>query len=94
MPTWTCSGPTGCHLCHHLAEDVEDPADDAEDPGDGPEALEEALMTHSVVIHAMMMSWVPGRRSGKPTCDVLMYLDHRGPRAWLRWLKNPMMPLS
>ena len=25
--------------CHHLTEDVEDPADDAEDPGDGPEAL-------------------------------------------------------
>ena len=33
-------------------------------------------MTHSVVIHAIMMSWVPGRRSGKPACDVLMYLDH------------------
>ena len=37
--TWTCSGPTGCHWCHHLAEDVEDPADDVEDPGNGPEAL-------------------------------------------------------
>ena len=40
MPTWTCSGPTGCHLCHHLPEDVEDPADDAEDPGDGPKAFD------------------------------------------------------
>jgi len=59
-----------------------------------PRWVEEALMTHSVVIHAMMMSWVLGRRSGKPTCDVLMYLDHRGPRAWLRWLKKPMMPLA
>ena len=39
MPTWTCSGPIGCHWCHHLAEDVEDPADDAKDPEDGPEAL-------------------------------------------------------
>ena len=36
-------------------------------------------MTHSVVIHAMMMSWVPERRSGKPTCDFLIYIDHRGP---------------
>ena len=49
-----------------------------------PRWVEEALMTHSVVIHAMMMSWVPRRRSGKPTSDVLMYLDHRGPRAWVR----------
>ena len=27
-------------------------------------------------------------------CDVLMCLDHRGPRAWIRWLKKPMMPLA
>ena len=46
MPTWTCSGPIGCHWCHHLAEDVEDPTedvedpvDDVEDPGDDDESL-------------------------------------------------------
>ena len=59
-----------------------------------PRWMEEALMTHSVVIHAMMMSWVPRRRSGKPTCDILMYQAHRGPRAWLRLLKKHMMPLA
>ena len=32
-------------------------------------------MTHSVVIHALMVSWYPKRRSGIPTGDVMMDLD-------------------
>ena len=32
-------------------------------------------MTHSVVIHALMVSWYPKRRSGNPTGDVMMDLD-------------------
>ena len=32
-------------------------------------------MTHYVVIHALMVSWYPKRRFGKPIGDVMMYLD-------------------
>ena len=32
-------------------------------------------MTHSMVIHAMMVSWYPRRRSNNPTGDVMMDLD-------------------
>ena len=32
-------------------------------------------MTHSVVIHALMVSWYPRRRPSYPTCDVMMNLD-------------------
>ena len=32
-------------------------------------------MTHSVVIHALMVSWYPKRKTGKPTGDVMMDLD-------------------
>ena len=32
-------------------------------------------MTHSMVIHALMVSWYPGRRSRNPTGDVMMDLD-------------------
>ena len=32
-------------------------------------------MTHSVLIHALMVSWYPRRRFGKPTGDVMMDLD-------------------
>ena len=52
--------------------------DDAEDPGDGPEALMDigiALMTHSMVIYALMVSWYPRGRPNNPTGDVMMDLD-------------------
>ena len=32
-------------------------------------------MTHFVVIHALMVSWYPRRRSGNPIGDVMMDLD-------------------
>ena len=32
-------------------------------------------MTHCMVIHALMVSWHPKRRSGNPTGDVIMDLD-------------------
>ena len=32
-------------------------------------------MTHSVVIHALMVSWYPKRRTGNPTGDGMMDLD-------------------
>ena len=32
-------------------------------------------MTHSVVIHALMMLWYPRRRPTNPTGDVMMDLD-------------------
>ena len=32
-------------------------------------------MTHSMVIHAMMMSWYPRRRPGNPTTGSMMDLD-------------------
>ena len=32
-------------------------------------------MTHSVVIHALMVSWYPKRRTGNPTGDVMMDPD-------------------
>ena len=35
----------------------------------------EALMTHYVVIHALMVAWYPRRRFGNPTGDVMMDLD-------------------
>ena len=60
MPTWTCSGPTGCHWCHHLAEDDEDPADDAEDPGDGLEPLKEMIWSFVGLI-PLIRSWSPWR---------------------------------
>ena len=34
-------------------------------------------MTHSVIIHALMVSWYPKRRIGNPTGDVMMDLDPR-----------------
>ena len=63
---------------HHLVEDVEDPADGVEDPGDGPEDLTEvgeALMIHSVVIHALMVSWYHRRRPSYPTGNIMLDLD-------------------
>ena len=33
-------------------------------------------MTHSVVIHALMVSWYPKRRPSNPTNDVMIDLDH------------------
>ena len=33
-------------------------------------------MTHSVVIHALMVSWYPRIRFGNPTSDVMMDLDN------------------
>ena len=35
----------------------------------------EVVMTHSVAIHALMVSWYPMRRSSNPTGDVIMYLE-------------------
>ena len=35
----------------------------------------EALMTHYVVIHALMVSWYPRRRFGNSTGDFMMDLD-------------------
>ena len=32
-------------------------------------------MTHFVVIHALLVSWYPKRRSNNPTSDVMMDLD-------------------
>ena len=32
-------------------------------------------MIHSMVIHALMMSWYPRRRPSNPTIDVMMDLD-------------------
>ena len=32
-------------------------------------------MAHSIVIHALMVSWYPRRRSSDPTSDVMMDLD-------------------
>ena len=32
-------------------------------------------MTHSVVIHAMMISWYPWRRPGNPTVGSMMDID-------------------
>ena len=32
-------------------------------------------MTHYVVIHALMVSWYPKRRSSNPTSDVMIDLD-------------------
>ena len=32
-------------------------------------------MTHFVVIHALMVSWYPKRRSSNPTSDVMIDLD-------------------
>ena len=32
-------------------------------------------MTHSVVIHALLVSWYPRRRPGNPTGNVMMDLD-------------------
>ena len=48
-------------------------------------------MIHSVVIHAMMMSWYPRRRPSIPTEDILTL---GGPLVWFRWLKEPMNPLG
>ena len=33
-------------------------------------------MTHSMVIHVLMVSWYPRIRSNNPTSDVIMDLDH------------------
>ena len=33
-------------------------------------------MTHSVAIHALMVSWYPRRRSSNPIGDVMMDLGH------------------
>ena len=46
-------------------------------------------MTHSVVIHDLMVSWYPKRRPSNATGDVLTI---GGPLVWLRWLKKPMKP--
>ena len=78
VPSWQgpCTHKTGS-WCHHLVEDVEDPADHVENLGDGPEDLAEvgeALMTHFVVIHALMVSWYPRRRPSYPTSDITMDL--------------------
>ena len=35
-------------------------------------------MTHSVVIHALMVSWYPRRRPTYPTSDVMMDLNPLG----------------
>ena len=35
-------------------------------------------MTHSVVIHALMVSWYPKRRFGNPTGNVMMDLEPWG----------------
>ena len=32
-------------------------------------------MTHSIAIHALMMSWYPRRMPSNPTGDVMMNLD-------------------
>ena len=42
----------------------------------------------------MKLSLMPTWTCSGPTCDVLMYLDHRGPLARLRWLKKLMKPLA
>ena len=54
-------------------------------------------MTHSVVIHALMVSWYPKRRIGNPTGDVMVdhvvevvKEDHEAPCL----MKNPMKPLG
>ena len=56
-----------------------------------PRWVGKALMTHSVVIHAMMMSWYPRRRPSIPTEDILTL---GGPLVWFRWLKKTMKPLA
>ena len=43
-----------------------------------PRWVGEALMTHYVVIHALMVSWYPMRRPNYPTYDVMMDLDPWG----------------
>ena len=35
-------------------------------------------MTHSVVIHALMVSWCPRRRFGNPTSNFMMDLESWG----------------
>ena len=40
-----------------------------------PRWVREALMTHYVVIHALMVSWYLKRRPSNPTDDVMMDLD-------------------
>ena len=40
-----------------------------------PRCVGEALITHSVVIHALMVSWYPRRRSINQIGDVMMDLD-------------------
>ena len=40
-----------------------------------PRWVGEALMTHYVVIHALMVPWYPRRRPGNPTGNVMMALD-------------------
>ena len=40
-----------------------------------PKWVEEALMTHSVVIHAMMVSWYLRGRLSNPIDDFMMNID-------------------
>ena len=54
-------------------------------------------MTHSVVIHAMMMSWYSKRSTGNPAGDVMLdhvveavKEDHEAPCL----MKKPMKPLG
>ena len=75
MPTWTCSGPTGCHWCHHLAEDVEHPVDDAEDPGDGLEPLKEMIWSFVGWWGLRTLGDVPRTYSGVMTLGHFLVLD-------------------
>ena len=146
MPTWTCSGPTGCHWCHQVPLAVpwtpygvglclEAPCTQLtrslypqgwilEPPPcwkcwrprwwcwrpwrwwcwrpwrwswslDGrwrnPRWVRKALMTYSVVIHAIMMSWYPRRRRSISTEDILTL---GGPCVWLKslvWSWSPLL---
>ena len=51
-----------------------------------PRWVEEALMIHSVVIHALMVSWYPRRRPSNPIGDIL---TPGGLLVWLRLIKKP-----
>ena len=122
MPTWICSGPTGCNWCHqgsllvpltpyrvglcleepcthltrscythkvwsyihHLFEMMKPPLmvlnnlEMVLNPLGwwwSPRLVEEELMTHSMVIHALMVSWYPRRRSSNTISDVMMDID-------------------
>ena len=47
-------------------------------------------MTHYVVIHALMVSWYPKRRTGNPIGDVMMDIDPWRSLGVVEVVKKPM----